>query len=73
MPILSMSGTYTPFRRQGVARRMMETVFERLQGQHVYLFTDEAHSFYESIGMRKDDETPMQKVIGEWLQNATRD
>jgi ribosomal protein S18 acetylase RimI-like enzyme len=65
--------TYTPYRHQGIARRMMELVFERLQGQHVYLFTDDAQGFYERIGMNKDTQQGYAKVIGEWLQNDTRD
>ena len=66
--------TYTPFRKQGVARRMMEIVFEQLQGQHVYLFTDDdAIGFYERIGMERDDEIGVKTVVGQWLQNDTRD
>jgi GNAT superfamily N-acetyltransferase len=65
--------TYTPYRKQGVARRMMEIVLEQLQGQHVYLFTDDATGFYERIGMERDDNIPYRKVVGEWLQNETRD
>ena len=65
--------TYTPYRHQGIARRMMELTFERLQGQHVYLFTDSAREFYERIGMDKDMQQGYAKVIGQWLQNDTRD
>ena len=66
--------TYKPYRNQGIAKRMMELTFERLQGQHVYLFTDDAQTFYERIGMdRADGRTGYQKVVGEWLQNDTRD
>jgi hypothetical protein len=65
--------TYHPYRRQGIARRMMEIVTEKLQGQHVYLFTDDAQSFYESIQMeRTDKQTGYQKIVGEWLQNDSR-
>jgi ribosomal protein S18 acetylase RimI-like enzyme len=65
--------TYSPYRRQGVARHMMEMVLEKLEGQHVYLFTDDAQSFYESIDMqRTDNRTGYQTVVGEWLQNASR-
>jgi GNAT superfamily N-acetyltransferase len=66
--------TYTPYRKQGIARRMMEIVLEQLQGQHVYLFTDDATGFYERISMERTDHRPgYQKVVGEWLQNETRD
>ncbi|HSF81902.1 MAG TPA: GNAT family N-acetyltransferase [Anaerolineales bacterium] len=34
--------TLSDYRRQGVARRMLENLLDDLQGQHVYLFTDQA-------------------------------
>lgn len=40
--------TYTPYRNQGVARRMMQLAMEQLPGQHVYLFTDDSEAFYQS-------------------------
>jgi ribosomal protein S18 acetylase RimI-like enzyme len=65
--------TYTPYRNQGIARRMMELTFERLQGQHIFLFTDSAQGLYERMGMDKYTSDSYQKVIGDWLQNDTRD
>jgi RimJ/RimL family protein N-acetyltransferase len=64
--------TYTPFRKQGIARRMMELTFEQLAGQHVFLWTDGSEAFYERIGMEREG-TGYARVVGEWLQNATRD
>lgn len=65
--------TYSPYRGQGVARRMMEIVLEKLQGQHVYLFTDDMQAFYERIGMERADHLiGYQTVVGEWLQNESR-
>jgi len=62
--------TYTPYRKQGIARKMMELALENLPGQHVYLWTDDQQAFYEAIGMDKDEEnTGYSRVVGEWLQN----
>lgn len=63
--------TYTPYRNQGIATRMMELALEKLQGQHVYLFTDSAKELYEKVGFRPQPEG-MGMVVGEWLQNDTR-
>jgi ribosomal protein S18 acetylase RimI-like enzyme len=59
--------TYTPYRRRGVARTMMEILLSRLHGQHVYLFTDEAAEFYRKIGFRERG-IGMGRVVGEWLE-----
>ena len=61
-------GTLTPFRRQGVARRMMELLLEQLPGQHVFLFTDDAADFYHKLGFRERG-AGLEKVIGRWLIN----
>src|SRR3954469_25394582 len=42
--------TDSAFRRQGVASTMMERLLERLPGQHVFLWTDDAAGFYQRIG-----------------------
>lgn len=63
--------TYTPYRRQGIATRMMEIALAKLTGQHVYLFTDSAPALYEKLGFRPQPEG-MGMVVGEWLQNDTR-
>jgi ribosomal protein S18 acetylase RimI-like enzyme len=60
--------TLSAYRRQGVARTMMELLFQRLEGQHVYLFTDHAVPFYRSLGFTERP-TGMEKVIGTWLVN----
>lgn len=63
--------TYTPYRKQGVARKMMELALDNLQGQHVYLWTDDQQVFYETIGMNTNEEnTGYFKVVGEWLKNT---
>ena len=60
--------TYTPFRKRGVARAMLEVLQSRLRGQHVYLFTDDAADFYRKLGFREQS-TGMSKVVGTWLRN----
>jgi GNAT superfamily N-acetyltransferase len=62
--------TETPFRRQGVARTMIERMLERLQGQHVFLWTDDAAAFYKRIGFSDCNCTGLHKVVGEWLVNG---
>ena len=59
--------TLTPYRRRGVARRMMSELEARLAGQHVYLFTDEAAGFYRKLGF-EEQPTGMSKVVGRWLR-----
>lgn len=61
--------TKSAYRRQGIARRMMELVCERLPGHHVYLFTDDAVEFYRKLGFQKQG-VGMSKVVGEWLQST---
>jgi predicted GNAT family acetyltransferase len=60
--------TLTQFRYQGIARTMMEMLLEKLPGQHVYLFTDDAVDFYKSLGF-VERPTGLEKVIGQWLVN----
>jgi hypothetical protein len=60
--------TYTPFRHRGVARTMIELLLARLQGQHVYTFTDDVVEFYKGIGFRERP-TGLERVVGEWLVN----
>jgi ribosomal protein S18 acetylase RimI-like enzyme len=63
--------TYTPYRRQGIARHMLQMTLDSLPGQHVYLFTDSAAGLYEKLGFRPQPQG-MGMVAGEWLQNDTR-
>ena len=59
--------TLSPYRRRGIARRMLETLEAHLKGQHVYLFTDSAAEFYRRLGFREQP-TGMSKVVGAWLR-----
>ncbi len=58
--------TLSTFRRQGIATQLLENLLERLPGQHVYLFTDQAQDLYAKLGF-KVHSTGMGKVVGEWL------
>ena len=58
--------THSDYRRRGVASRMMRSLVERLPGQHIYLFTDDAERFYRSLGYRRQG-IGMSLVSGQWL------
>jgi GNAT superfamily N-acetyltransferase len=59
--------TYHPYRKLGIARKMMETVQGKLRGQHIYLFTDpETVEFYERLGFKRWG-IGLGKVVGDWL------
>jgi predicted GNAT family acetyltransferase len=60
--------THSQYRRQGIATHMMNLLLERLIGQHVYLFTDDAQGFYRKLGF-KEQGTGMGLVVGKWLGN----
>ena len=61
--------TYTPYRRRGVARAMIERLLARLRGQHVFLWTDDAAAFYEQLGFERSPAVGMEMVAGTWLVN----
>jgi ribosomal protein S18 acetylase RimI-like enzyme len=61
--------TLTAYRRQGIATKMMQLVHERLPGQHIYLFTDDAVEFYKTLGYEPQG-VGLAKVIGEYLKNV---
>lgn len=58
--------TYTPFRRRGIAREMMRRLLGHLEGQHVYLFSDDEGDFYRAIGFR-ERAVGFESVVGTWL------
>ncbi len=60
--------THTPYRKQGVATKMMEMALSQLDGHHACLFTDDATEFYKKLHFRKDA-TGMERLVGRWLQN----
>jgi predicted GNAT family acetyltransferase len=60
--------TFTTYRRQGIASKMISLLLEKVPGQHVCLFTEDAIDFYEKLGFTEGN-TCMEQVIGEWLVN----
>ena len=61
--------TYSPYRRQGIARQMIENMLAKMDGQHVYLFTDDdALPFYEALNFNEQG-IGVSTVVGEWLVN----
>ena len=60
--------TLSAFRRQGIASKMMQSLLEELDGQHVYLFTDDMVDFYKKLGF-EEQPVGLGKVIGQWLEN----
>ena len=64
--------TYAPYRRQGIAANLMEMIVSNCQGQHIYLFTDDAVDFYKKLGF-VEKPVGLEIVSGEWLQNLTVD
>lgn len=61
--------TDSAYRRQGVASTMLDLMLERLPGQHVFLWTDDAEEFYQRIGFAVRDCVSLEKVVGQWLVN----
>ena len=60
--------TLSKHRRKGIASRMMELLREDLQGQHVYLQTDDdTLEFYVSLGFKRRP-TGMDIVVGDYLK-----
>ena len=59
--------THSDYRRRGVASRLMRLLAEQLDGQHIYLFTDDAEAFYHQLGYRPQG-TGMGFVVGKWLK-----
>jgi predicted GNAT family acetyltransferase len=59
--------TYTPYRHQGIASQMMKLLMEKLEGQHVYLFTDDAIELYTKLGFEPHG-IGLGRVVGEWLR-----
>lgn len=60
--------TATPYRRQGIATRMIGALLDAVPGQHVILQTDHARELYETLGFGPQPEF-MWRVVGRWLEN----
>lgn len=59
--------TLSSYRQRGIATKMMEILLSRCEGQHVYLFTNDAQEFYEKLDF-KPQGIGMGKVVGAWLK-----
>jgi len=64
--------TQSAYRQQGIAGTIVRMLIDAVPGQHVYLQTDEAIGFYEKLGF-KEQPKGMSLIVGEYLQNDTRD
>jgi ribosomal protein S18 acetylase RimI-like enzyme len=60
--------TASPYRRGGIASRMVRLLAEQVPGQHIGLQTDDAQAFYVSLGFRPQPQF-MSLVVGTWLDN----
>lgn len=60
--------THSAWRKQGIARAMVEQAIQRLPGQHLYLFTDDSPEFYARLGFRPRG-MGMEYPVGDWLVN----
>ena len=48
---------------------MMKVALEKLPGQQVYRFTEDAKEFYKTLGLRRGG-VGLELVVGTWLVNA---
>jgi ribosomal protein S18 acetylase RimI-like enzyme len=62
--------TASAYRRRGIATTIMKRLLDRLTGQHVYLFTDDAIAFYRRLGFQVQG-VGMSNVVGQWLQTRS--
>jgi predicted GNAT family acetyltransferase len=60
--------TQSSYRRQGIATTLMRMLAEAVPGQHIGLQTDDAQSFYASLGYKPQPEF-WSLVSGRWLDN----
>ena len=59
--------TKSDYRRQGIATAMMNRILSACSGQHLYLQTDDAVTFYRSLGFRERP-VGMEIISGDYLQ-----
>ena len=60
--------THSSYRRQGIASTLMQMLAAAVPGQHIGLQTDDAQTFYKSLGYRPQPEF-WSLVSGRWLDN----
>jgi len=64
--------TASDHRRRGIGGELVRRLIATVPGQHVGLFTDDMQAFYASLGFKLRPDF-MDLVVGNWLQNSTRD
>ena len=60
--------TQSQFRNAGVGTKLMQLLLKELQGQHVYLQTDDKINFYKRMGFKEQPEG-LFLIVGNYLQN----
>jgi len=60
--------TQSQFRNAGVGTKLMQLLLEELQGQHVYLQTDDQVDLYKNIGFKEQPEG-LFLIVGDYLQS----
>jgi predicted GNAT family acetyltransferase len=60
--------THSAYRRQGIAKRLVEMLAAQVPGQHIGLQTDDAQAFYAALGFAPQPEF-WSRVVGRWLDN----
>ena len=63
--------THSSYRRQGIAKKIMQILIAAVPGQHIYLQSDDAVDFYMKLGFYKQPEG-LAIISGKYLENATR-
>ncbi len=63
--------THADYRRRGIGARILDLLIAPLEGQHVYLFTDDRADFYAACGFVPRG-NGMERVIGTWLVGPGR-
>lgn len=63
--------THSEYRNQGIASAMMNRIIAACPGQHIYLFSDDAVSFYKRLGFTERP-VGLELVSGLWLDNASK-
>lgn len=60
--------TSSSYRRRGIASALVRALPQEVPGQHIGLQTDDAQSFYASLGFAAQPEF-LSLVVGDWLDN----
>lgn len=61
--------TLSQFRHKGIASTMIQKLMSQVNGQHIYLQTDDASELYARLGF-VEQPLGMGKVVGKWLVNS---